>query len=78
MSAALEAVWAAPRGRGWVWRACRLTAPACGQAGVAFQKRPDEGRMKGLAFCLDPDGRWVGSRPGHVRDTSGTRPRHVP
>ena len=25
-------------------------------AGVAFQKKPDEGRMKGLAFALDPDG----------------------
>lgn len=28
-------------------------------AGVRFQKRPDEGRMKGLAFALDPDGYWV-------------------
>ena len=28
-------------------------------AGVKFQKRPDEGRMKGLAFCLDPDGYWI-------------------
>ena len=27
--------------------------------GVRFQKRPDEGRMKGLAFCLDPDGYWI-------------------
>lgn len=27
--------------------------------GVKFQKRPDEGRMKGLAFALDPDGYWV-------------------
>eukprot|EP01059_Diplonema_ambulator_P035375 TRINITY_DN8297_c0_g1_i1.p1 TRINITY_DN8297_c0_g1~~TRINITY_DN8297_c0_g1_i1.p1 ORF type:complete len:335 (+),score=101.53 TRINITY_DN8297_c0_g1_i1:61-1065(+) len=27
--------------------------------GVGFQKRPDEGRMKGLAFCLDPDGYWI-------------------
>lgn len=27
--------------------------------GVAFKKRPDEGRMKGLAFCLDPDGYWI-------------------
>lgn len=27
--------------------------------GVAFQKRPDEGRMKGLAFALDPDGYWI-------------------
>lgn len=28
-------------------------------AGVAFQKRPNEGRMKGLAFALDPDGYWI-------------------
>merc|ERR1712224_746321 len=27
--------------------------------GVSFQKKPDEGRMKGLAFALDPDGYWV-------------------
>jgi lactoylglutathione lyase len=28
-------------------------------AGVRFQKRPDEGRMKGIAFCLTPEGYWV-------------------
>lgn len=28
-------------------------------SGVRFQKRPDEGRMKGIAFCLDPDGYWI-------------------
>merc|ERR1719330_2180761 len=27
--------------------------------GVRFQKKPDEGRMKGLAFALDPDGYWI-------------------
>lgn len=27
--------------------------------GIKFQKKPDEGRMKGLAFALDPDGYWV-------------------
>jgi lactoylglutathione lyase len=27
--------------------------------GVRFQKRPDEGRMKGIAFALDPDGYWI-------------------
>lgn len=26
---------------------------------VAFRKRPDEGKMKGLAFVLDPDGYWI-------------------
>jgi len=29
------------------------------EAGVEFKKKPDEGRMKGLAFCYDPDGYWV-------------------
>ena len=29
------------------------------RAGVPFQKKPDEGRMKGLAFALDPDGYWI-------------------
>ena len=32
------------------------------------RKKPDEGRMKGLAFALDPDGYWVellrGGAPG--------------
>lgn len=27
--------------------------------GVQFQKKPDEGKMKGLAFALDPDGYWI-------------------
>uniref|UniRef100_A0A7S0CKV9 Lactoylglutathione lyase n=1 Tax=Proboscia inermis TaxID=420281 RepID=A0A7S0CKV9_9STRA len=27
--------------------------------GVTFQKKPNEGRMKGLAFAHDPDGYWV-------------------
>eukprot|EP00472_Partenskyella_glossopodia_P009666 CAMPEP_0197521832 /NCGR_PEP_ID=MMETSP1318-20131121/7055_1 /TAXON_ID=552666 /ORGANISM="Partenskyella glossopodia, Strain RCC365" /LENGTH=327 /DNA_ID=CAMNT_0043073969 /DNA_START=32 /DNA_END=1015 /DNA_ORIENTATION=+ len=29
------------------------------KAGVAFKKKPDEGRMKGLAFAYDPDKYWV-------------------
>lgn len=29
------------------------------QAGCSFKKKPDEGRMKGLAFVYDPDGYWV-------------------
>mmetsp|Transcript_6546 Transcript_6546/g.24313 ORF Transcript_6546/g.24313 Transcript_6546/m.24313 type:complete len:134 (+) Transcript_6546:28-429(+) len=28
-------------------------------AGVSFQKRPDEGGIKGIAFAKDPDGYWV-------------------
>ena len=35
------------------------TSAALEKAGVTMQKRPDEGRMKGLAFCLDPDGYWI-------------------
>ncbi|XP_037032104.1 lactoylglutathione lyase [Bradysia coprophila] len=27
--------------------------------GVEFVKRPDDGRMKGLAFVKDPDGYWI-------------------
>ena len=27
--------------------------------GVKFQKKPDDGRMKGIAFALDPDGYWI-------------------
>jgi len=29
------------------------------KAGVQFKKKPDEGRMKGLAFAYDPDGYWI-------------------
>jgi len=29
------------------------------KAGNSFKKKPDEGRMKGLAFVYDPDGYWV-------------------
>ena len=28
-------------------------------AGVEFQKKPDEGDIKGIAFAKDPDGYWV-------------------
>lgn len=38
-----------------VYKACEVLE----SNGVKFQKKPDEGRMKGLAFALDPDGYWV-------------------
>jgi len=41
---------------------CRDVYAACAaleKAGVSFKKKPDEGRMKGLAFAYDPDGYWV-------------------
>lgn len=27
--------------------------------GVEFQKKPDAGNMKGIAFIKDPDGYWI-------------------
>jgi lactoylglutathione lyase len=35
------------------------TCAALEQEGVEFKKKPDEGRMKGLAFAYDPDKYWV-------------------
>lgn len=29
------------------------------QLGVDFQKRPEAGSMKGIAFVKDPDGYWI-------------------
>jgi len=34
-------------------------AKALEEKGIPFKKKPDEGRMKGLAFALDPDGYWI-------------------
>jgi lactoylglutathione lyase len=42
-------------------------------AGSLFQKKPDEGRMKGIAFVYDPDGYWVELVPrnaGAVKEAS--------
>ena len=38
-----------------VYRACERFE----ELGVEFQKKPDDGNMKGLAFVKDPDGYWV-------------------
>ncbi|XP_030626665.1 lactoylglutathione lyase-like [Chanos chanos] len=38
-----------------VYAACKLFE----QEGVTFVKKPDEGKMKGLAFIQDPDGYWI-------------------
>lgn len=32
------------------------TSAALEAAGVQFKKKPNDGRMKGLAFAYDPDG----------------------
>lgn len=52
----------AARGFGHIAFNCDDVAAACERlqaSGVRFQKKPDEGRMKGLAFALDPDGYWI-------------------
>jgi len=35
------------------------TAERLEKAGCSFKKKPNEGRMKGIAFVYDPDGYWV-------------------
>eukprot|EP00386_Alphamonas_edax_P006360 GDKI01020604.1.p1 GENE.GDKI01020604.1~~GDKI01020604.1.p1 ORF type:complete len:330 (-),score=94.37 GDKI01020604.1:18-1007(-) len=50
------------RGFGHIAFNCRDVYKSCEtleKNGVKFQKKPDEGRMKGLAFALDPDGYWI-------------------
>jgi len=52
----------AARGFGHIAFNCNDVYDACAKleaAGVGFRKKPDEGRMKGLAFALDPDGYWI-------------------
>jgi len=52
----------AARGFGHIAFNCDDVNEACEKLeanGVKFQKKPDEGRMKGLAFALDPDGYWI-------------------
>ncbi|KAM9421194.1 lactoylglutathione lyase-like [Salvelinus alpinus] len=38
-----------------VYAACKVFE----EKGVTFVKKPDDGKMKGLAFIQDPDGYWI-------------------
>lgn len=44
---------------GFLTEELEATCAALEAAGVGFKKRPQDGKMRGLAFAVDPDGYWI-------------------
>jgi len=62
------------RGFGHIAFHCEDLEQSCSileAAGVQFKKKPNEGRMSGLAFVYDPDGYWIEVIPREKTDYDG-------